>query len=326
MQYVWRLPQHFRPQEALLENVVIIGTGCAGLTAATYTGRANLNPLVIEGDLAGGQLSTTTLVENYPGFPEGIDGPVLMQHMRDQATRFGARIERGFVTEVKRQADHFELVLGEGKHTLLSKTIIMSAGASPRYLGLESERQLLGHGLSSCATCDGFFFRGQEVIVVGGGDTAMEDALFLTRFASKVTIIHRRNELRASLIMQERAFANDKIDFLWDTIVTEVKDPALKEVTGVQIQNAKTQAEDFFPCQGVFIAIGHVPNTAFFNGLIDLDENGYIKVQHPTTATNVPGIFACGDCVDHIYRQAITAAGTGCSAAIDTERYLAEQA
>jgi len=307
-----------------VENVVIIGTGCAGLTAATYTARANLDPLVIEGDLAGGQLSTTTLVENFPGFPEGVDGPVLMENMREQATRFGARIERGYVTEVKTDTTPFELVIDEGDRTIQTKTIIMSAGASPRYLGLESERSLLGYGLSSCATCDGAFFREQEVAVVGGGDTAIEDSLFLTRFASKVTIIHRRDQLRASRIMQERATENSKIDFLWDSIVTEVKDPEKKEVTGVQVQNVKSMKEDFFPCQGVFIAIGHVPNTQIFQDKLDLDETGYIKVKHPSTATNIPGIFACGDCVDHTYRQAVTAAGTGCSAAIDTERYLAE--
>ncbi|MCZ6635371.1 MAG: thioredoxin-disulfide reductase [bacterium] len=307
-----------------MENVVIIGTGCAGLTSAIYTARANLEPLVIEGDLAGGQLGTTTDVENYPGFPEGIMGPVLTDNMRQQATRFGARVERGYVTEVKADTTPFQLVIDEGERTIEAKTVIMSAGASPRYLGLESERQLLGYGLSSCATCDGAFFRDQEVAVVGGGDTAMEDSLFLTRFASKVTIIHRRDELRASQIMRERAFENEKIEFLWDTVVTDVSDVEKKEVTGVQIQNVKTQAESFFDCQGVFIAIGHVPNTKIFDGILDLDDEGYIQVQHPTTATNIPGIFACGDCVDHIYRQAVTAAGTGCSAAIDAERYLAE--
>lgn len=306
-----------------MENVVIIGTGCAGLTAALYAARANLNPLVIEGDLAGGQLGTTTLVENYPGFPEGIDGPVLMQLMREQAIRFGARIERGFVTGVDVKSKPFKLVLDEEK-TIEAKTIIMAAGASPQYLGLESERKLLGHGLSSCATCDGAFFRSQEVAVIGGGDTAMEDALFLTRFASKVTVIHRRDELRASKIMQERARKNDKIKFLWDTVVTEILDVSKNEVTGVRIQNVKTKKENTFPCQGVFVAIGHVPNTKIFKGKLDMDEAGYLEVRYPSTYTNVDGIFACGDCVDHTYRQAVTAAGTGCAAAIDAERYLAK--
>jgi thioredoxin reductase (NADPH) len=306
-----------------MENVVIIGTGCAGLTAALYTARANLNPVVIEGDLAGGQLGTTTLVENYPGFPEGIDGPVLMQRMREQATKFGARIERGLVTYVDVKAMPFKLALDEEK-TIETKTIIMAAGASPKYIGLESERKLLGHGLSSCATCDGAFFRNQEVVVIGGGDTAMEDALFLTRFAKKVTIIHRRDELRASKIMQERARKNAKIAFLWDTLVTEVLDVSKNEVTGVKTQNVKTKKADVFPCQGVFVAIGHEPNTMIFRNKLELDEQGYLKVRYPTTATIIPGIFACGDCVDHVYRQAVTAAGTGCAAAIDAERYLAK--
>jgi thioredoxin reductase (NADPH) len=306
-----------------MENVVIIGTGCAGLTAALYTSRANLNPLVIEGDLAGGQLGTTTLVENYPGFPEGIDGPVLMEKMRAQAEKFGMRIQRGLVTAVDVKSNPFKLVIDDEK-TIEAKTIIMAAGASPKYLGLESERKLLGHGLSSCATCDGAFFRNQEVVVVGGGDTAMEDSLFLTRFATKVTVIHRRDELRASKIMQERAFKNPKIKFLWNSVVTDILDVGKKEVTGVKIRDVKTNEERIFPCQGVFVAIGHEPNTKIFRGKLDMDDQGYLKVKYPTTATNVAGIFACGDCVDHIYRQAVTAAGTGCAAAIDAERYLAK--
>ena len=306
-----------------MENVVIIGTGCAGLTAALYTSRANLNPLVIEGDLAGGQLGTTTLVENYPGFPEGIDGPVLMQRMREQATKFGARIERGLVTSVDVKANPLRLTIDEEK-VIEAKTTIMAAGASPKYLGLESERKLLGHGLSSCATCDGAFFRNQEVAVIGGGDTAMEDALFLTRFAKTVTIIHRRDELRASKIMQERARKNEKIKFLWDTVITEVLDVAKNEVTGLRIKNVKTGKEGVFNCQGVFVAIGHEPNTKIFRNKLELDEQGYIKVRYPRTATNITGLFACGDCVDHVYRQAVTAAGSGCAAAIDAERYLAE--
>jgi thioredoxin reductase (NADPH) len=307
-----------------MENVVIIGTGCAGLTAAVYTARANLQPLVVEGDLAGGQLSTTTLVENYPGFPEGVEGPVLMQRMREQAVKFGARIERGCVTDVNVTGHPLVMTIDEEKQ-VETRTIIMSAGASPRYLGLESEKKLLGRGLSSCATCDGAFFRNQEVVVIGGGDTAIEDASFLTRFASKVTIIHRRHELRASVIMQERARKNPKIQFLWDSVVTEVLDVAKNEVTGVRVKNVKTGQESVFPCQGVFVAIGHEPNTKIFRGKLELDELGYIKTKAPSTYTSVPGIFACGDCVDHTYRQAITAAGTGCAAAIDAERYLAKQ-
>ena len=305
-----------------VENVVIMGTGCAGLTAALYTARANLDPLIVEGDLAGGQLGTTTLVENYPGFPEGVDGPALIERMREQAVRFGARVERGLVTGVNGESSPFRLELDE-ERTIETRTLIVAAGASPRYLGLESERRLLGYGLSSCATCDGAFFRDQEVVVVGGGDTAMEDALFLTRFASKVTIIHRRDQLRASQIMQKRAFENSKIDFLWNSVVTDIFDPARQEVTGVRIQNVSSREEAMFPCQGIFIAIGHEPNTRIFKDKLDLDDQGYIQVKFPRTSTNVPGIFACGDCVDHTYRQAVTAAGTGCSAAIDAERFLA---
>lgn len=306
-----------------MENVVIIGTGCAGLAAAIYTARANLKPLIIEGDLAGGQLGTTTLVENYPGFPEGVDGPVLMQRMREHAVKFGTRVERGLVTDVDVKSNPFRLTIDEDK-VIEAKAIIMAAGASPKYIGLESERKLLGHGLSSCATCDGAFFRNQEVVVVGGGDTAMEDALFLTRFAKKVTIIHRRGELRASKIMQERATKNEKIKFLWHSVVTDVLDVAKNEVTGVKVRNVQTNKEEVLPCQGVFVAIGHDPNTKIFLNKLDLDDQGYIKVKSPTTHTKVPGIFACGDCVDHTYRQAVTAAGTGCAAAIDAERYLAK--
>jgi len=307
-----------------LENVVIVGTGCAGYTAALYTARAGLKPLVFEGDLPNGQLGTTTLVENYPGFTEGVEGPDLMINMRGQAERFGTRYEFGLVTDIDVSGSPFTLTI-DGERKVQSKTVIIASGASPRYLGLEAEKELLGHGLSSCATCDGAFFRDQELVVVGGGDTAMEDSLFLTRFASKVNVIHRRDELRASKVMQQRAFENEKIEFIWDTVVTDVHDPAQKTVTGVTLQNVTTQEEREFECQGVFVAIGHVPNTQFLEGKIDLDETGYIKVQSPTTYTNVDGIFACGDCVDHIYRQAITAAGTGCAAAIDAERWLAER-
>ncbi len=307
-----------------MENVVIVGTGCAGYTAALYTSRAGLKPLVFEGDLPNGQLGTTTLVENYPGFPEGVDGPVLMMNMRGQAERFGTRYEFGLVTDIDvNNGSPFTLTI-DNDRTVESKTVILASGASPRYLGLESEAALLGHGLSSCATCDGAFFRDQELVVVGGGDTALEDSLFLTRFASKVNVVHRRDELRASKVMQERAFENDKIEFIWDTVVTEIHDPARNTVTGVTLKNIKTDEAREFACGGVFIAIGHVPNTKFLEGKIDLDENGYIKVQSPTTNTSVDGIFACGDCVDHIYRQAISAAGTGCASAIDAERWLAK--
>ena len=307
-----------------MENVVIVGTGCAGYTAALYASRANLEPLVFEGDLPNGQLGTTTLVENYPGFPEGADGPDLMMSMRSQAEKFGTRYEFGMVTDVSVDGSPFTITI-DGDRTIESKTVIIASGATPRYLGLESEMALLGHGLSSCATCDGAFFRDQELVVVGGGDTAMEDSLFLTRFASKVNVVHRRDELRASKVMQERAFENNKIEFIWDTLVTEIHDPAKQTVTGVTLKNVKTEEESEFECQGVFIAIGHVPNTKFLAGRIDLDETGYIKVNAPTTNTNIDGIFACGDCVDHIYRQAVTAAGTGCAAAIDAERWLAER-
>lgn len=308
-----------------MENVVIVGTGCAGYTAALYSSRAGLEPLVFEGDLPNGQLGTTTLVENYPGFPEGVEGPDLMMNMRGQAERFGTRYEYGLVTDIDVSGGSPFTLTIDNDRKVESKTVIIASGASPRYLGLEAEKALLGHGLSSCATCDGAFFRDQELIVVGGGDTAMEDSLFLTRFASKVNVVHRRDELRASKVMQERAFENDKIEFIWDTVVTDVHDPAKQTVTGVTLKNLKTNEESEFACQGVFVAIGHVPNTKFLEGKIDLDENGYIKVASPTTYTSVDGIFACGDCVDHIYRQAISAAGTGCASAIDAERWLAER-
>lgn len=307
-----------------METVVVVGTGCAGYTAALYSSRAGLEPLVFEGDLPNGQLGTTTLVENYPGFPEGIDGPVLMMDMRAQAEKFGTRLEYGLVSDIDATSSPFKLTI-DGDRIVETKTVIIATGASPRYLGLESESKLLGHGLSSCATCDGAFFRDQELVVIGGGDTAMEDSLFLTRFASKVNVVHRRDELRASKVMQERAFANDKIEFIWDTLITDIYDPAQQTVTGVQLENVKTGDKSDFDCQGVFVAIGHVPNTKWLNGKLDIDENGYLKVQSPTTYTSVDGIFACGDCVDHIYRQAVSAAGTGCAAAIDAERWLAER-
>jgi len=306
-----------------IENVVVLGTGCAGYTAALYTARANLNPLVIAGDLEHGQLGTTTLVENYPGFPDGIMGPDLMEKMKAQAAKFGARYQHGLVTDIDVTKRPFKLTVDEDK-TVETKTVIIATGASPKYLGLESERQLLGHGLSSCATCDGAFFKGQDLVVIGGGDTAMEDSQFLTRFAKKVTVIHRRDELRASKIMQERAFKNPKIEFLWDTVVTDILDPKKKNVEGVKIKNVKTGKESVFPCGGVFVAIGHEPNTKFLKSKVELDETGYIVNKHGSQ-TSVTGIFAAGDCVDHVYRQAVTAAGMGCAAAIDAERFLAKQ-
>jgi thioredoxin reductase (NADPH) len=300
-------------------KVIIIGTGPAGYTAALYTARANLKPLVFAGPEPGGQLTLTTLVENYPGFSEGIVGPELMDQMKMQAEKFGTEIIHDAVTRVNFKTPPFEVFVGEQKYT--SETVIISTGASAKLIGLESERKLLGHGVSTCATCDGAFFRNQEVIVVGGGDTAMEDATFITKFASKVNIVHRRDTLRASKIMQERAFKNPKISFVWDSTIDEIHDVAKNTVTGVTLRNLKTDKRTEMRCDGVFVAIGHQPNTAIFKGQIDADEVGYIKLKH-RTMTNIEGVFAAGDVVDHYYRQAVTAAGMGCMAAIDVERYL----
>jgi len=301
------------------ENVIIIGSGPAGLTAALYAGRANLNPLMIEGAAPYGQLMLTTDVENYPGFPDGVLGPELMESFRKQAEKFGARFITADATRVDFSRTPFVVEVGETSYE--ANSIIVSTGAKARMLDIPGERELLGRGVSTCATCDGFFFRGRELVVVGGGDSAVEEAIFLTKFATKVTIIHRRDELRASKIMQDRARANEKISFLWDTVVDEVggSDGA---VTGLKLKNVKTGEASDFKTDGLFIAIGHDPNTQLFKGQLELDDNGYIVAQHPRTQTSVSGVFACGDVVDHIYRQAVTAAGTGCAAAIDAERYL----
>ena len=298
-------------------HVTIIGSGPAGLTAAVYTARANLQPLVIEGIEAGGQLMLTTEVENYPGFVDGIMGPELMENMRAQAARFGAEFLTDNVTAVDLSKPPFQVTASEG--TVSTDTIIISTGASAMMLGVPGEKELLGHGVSTCATCDGFFFRDHELVVVGGGDSAMEEANFLTRFASKVTVVHRRDSLRASKIMQDRAAANPKVDFVWDSVITEVFGNG--KVAGVRLKNLKTGEETEMPTGGVFVAIGHTPNTKLFEGQLDMS-GGYIVTRGEDTQTSVPGVFAAGDVVDFRYRQAITAAGMGCMAAIDAERYL----
>jgi thioredoxin reductase (NADPH) len=304
---------------ASVRNVIIIGSGPAGLTAALYSARANLQPLLIEGIEAGGQLMLTTMVENYPGYHDGIMGPDLMGEMRAQAERFGTEIVQGNVTSV--DLGNQPMVVKTPDHDYQSKTIIIATGASARLLGLPSERTLMGHGVSTCATCDGYFFRGQEIAVVGGGDSAMEEAIFLTRFASKVTVVHRRSTLRASKIMQDKARANDKIAWQLDSEVEEIRDGGKGEVTAMVLRNNQSGGRTEIPVSGVFVAIGHTPNTALFQGQIELDRNGYV-ITHDGAKTSVPGVFACGDVQDHIYRQAITAAGTGCMAALDAEHYI----
>ncbi len=305
-----------------MENVIIVGTGCAGLTGAIYAARANLSPLVLEGRQPGGQLTTTTAVENYPGFPEGVDGPELIVRMHQQAEKFGARFEYGTVEEFEHGGTHSRLkVDGQWRET---KALIVASGASPRYLGIDREKQLIGHGLTSCATCDGAFYRNVPVCVVGGGDSACEEAIFLTRFASKVYLIHRRRALRASKIMADRMLANPKIQPIWDTVITEYLTDASGEVRGVTLKNTISGSLRELEVKCVFVAIGHEPNTAPFRDKLEMDENGYL-IQRNRTHTNLPGVFAAGDVADHVYRQAVTAAGEGCAAAIDAERWLAEQ-
>ena len=302
-------------------DTVIIGAGCAGLTAAIYAARANLKPLVLQGHEPGGQLSMTTLVENFPGFPEGIQGPELIENMKKQAARFGAEFHTGHLTHADLRQRPFLLDLGREK--LRTRTLIVASGASARWLGLPHEQALIGHGVSSCATCDGFFFTGKEVAVVGGGDSAMEESLFLTRFATRVSIIHRRDQFRASKIMLERARQNERIRFITDTVVEDVYDVSKQEVTGLKLRNVKTGATSDFPASALFLAIGHVPNAAMFDGQLDKDADGYLKTEN-YVFTRIPGVFACGDVQDRRYRQAITASGSGCMAAMEVEKFLEE--
>jgi thioredoxin reductase (NADPH) len=305
-----------------VRNVIIIGSGPAGYTAAIYSARADLRPLVFEGSVtAGGALMNTTDVENFPGFPDGIMGPDLMDNLRKQAERFGAELVADDVVSVDLTAT--PKVVRTATDTFYAKAVIVATGSGYRELGLANEKRLSGHGVSWCATCDGFFFRDQDIVVVGGGDTAMEEALFLTRFGRSVTVVHRRDELRASKIMQDRAFANEKIKFIWNSQVVDIHGE--DRVTGIRLRDTKTGEERDLEVGGLFIAIGHDPRSSLFKGQLELDEQGYIKVEAPTTRTNIPGVFAAGDVVDRIYRQAITAAGSGCAAALDAERWLADQ-
>jgi len=301
-------------------KVVIMGSGPAGLTAALYTARADLEPVVFEGLEAGGQLTLTTDVENFPGFPNGILGPELMDSMKKQAERFGAHCLFGEIIKVDFSKRPFNITSNEKE--ILADTFIISSGATAKMLGLDSERELLGYGVSTCATCDGFFYKDKEIVVIGGGDTAIEEAIFLTKFGTKVTVFHRRDELRASKIMQDRAFANEKIHFVWNTVVEEILGSKETGVNGVRVKNVKTGEIFEINCEGFFVAIGHTPNTKMFEGQLDMDENGYLITKDGTTQTNIPGVFAAGDVQDHQYRQAITAAGTGCMAAMDAEKFL----
>ena len=306
-----------------MENVIIIGTGCAGYTAAIYTARANLSPLLLSGTQPGGQLTTTTEVENFPGFPAGIMGPELMMNMQSQAEKFGARIAWASVESVEKRADG-TFLLKAGEESFEAKTVIIATGAAPRHLGLPNEKQLIGHGLTSCATCDGAFYRDVPVAVIGGGDSACEEAGFLTRFASKVYLIHRRDELRASKIMADRALENPKIEPVWNSTVSEYLTDDKNEMRAIEITNLVTGGKSELDVACVFVAIGHVPNSAFLGDLVDKDENGYILQTPGRTSTKTPGLFAAGDVADHYYRQAITAAGQGCAAALEAERFLSE--
>ena len=308
-----------------MENIIILGTGCAGFTAGIYAARANLSPLILEGNQPGGQLTTTSEVENFPGFPEGIDGFMLMDGLRKQAARFGARFENAYVDRVELSEDRKVLYAGEKSYE--AEAVIISTGAAPRLLGVPGEQEMFGgKGVTTCATCDGAFYRDMEVVVIGGGDSACEEALFLTRFCSKVSLIHRRDELRASKIMADKALAHEKIELVWNSVVKEVLGDEEGKARGVSVQNTASSQTVEIPCKGVFVAIGHIPNTQPFENVLALDENGYFLTETDSMVqTSIPGVYVAGDCADHVYRQAITAAGMGCQASIEAERWLAEK-